>query len=300
MLIPIMTIKSDDTKVNAFISDSNLISKIALYVLGAIILLLVVPKKYFDVSSIVELEKKITDISYNKIPQAPTGKSNIVIGLNDFPNTIDYLFSIALTKTQRELAISDLIIAGDIYDANNYHMIISSSDNPVYGSASNCVSSVPGSISVIDVQCFERRNESKRLCNDSFDFSKGEIIPSSIQGFSFREDHGRWTNAKTARFTCLAGSDRYKSVELEMSPFIFGSLESQRLQISVNGAQVFQESISIARDSNNPIILDLANIPVSDEYIIEFTMPDAASPKEVGLHDDRREIAFSLHRIIFH
>ena len=316
MLVPVMTIKSNNNnKTNSVMSGSNVTGKITLYVLGLIVLLLVVPNKkghphfdasnqshvHFDVSNIVELEKKITALLYNEIPQAPAGKSNVVIGLMDGPhNMINYLFSIALAKTPRYLAQSDVYFAGELSDVNEYYKIITSSDNPIYGSSSGCASSVPGNISVIDALCLERLAETNKLCENSLDFAEELISPLSLQGFSFREDHGRWTNSKTARFMCLTGRNRYNSVELEITPFVFGSLKSQRLKISVNGIQTYEDSISIERNSNNPIIIDLTNIPVSDEYIIEFNMPDATSPKEVGFNLDKRELGFSIRRITFH
>ena len=301
LIVSLIAIKSNNIKTNPATSDLNITGKIILYVFGLFVLLLVVPnKKYYDASNIVEMEKKITNLAYNEIPPAPAGKSNVVIGLNDFSNTINYLFSIALAKTQRDLAIPDVLIAGELSDSNNYYKIISSSNNPIYGSSSSCASSTPGNISIIDSQCFERRIESIKLCENSFDFSKEGIAPSSIQGFSVRENHGRWTDSMTARFTCQAGGKRYNSIDLELTPFIFGPLKSQRLQISVNGYKIYQDSISVARDSNNPIILDLTKLPTSHEYTIEFYMPDATSPREVGLNEDGRRIAFSLKRVTFH
>ena len=318
MLVPVMVIKSNNNKTNSVVSDSNVAGKITLYVFGLIILLLVVPNKkghphfdainqshvHFDVSNIVELEKKITALLYNEIPQAPAGKSNVVIGLIDAPNgthhLIDYLFSIALVKTPRHLAQPDVYDAGAPSDANKYYKIISSSDNPIYGSSGNCASSVSGNISIIDSLCLKHRIESKKLCENSLDFAKEFIPPSSLQGFSYREDLGRWTNSRAARFMCLTGSNRYNSVELWVTPFIFESLKSQRLKISVNGIQTYEDSISLERNSNNPIVIDLTNVPVSDEYIIEFNTPDAISPKEVGLNPDERKLAFLIRRIIFH
>ena len=301
MLVSIMIIKSNNNnETDSVLSNSNITGKITLYGFGLIILLLVVPNKIYDASDIVELEKKITDLSYNEIHQAPAGKFNVVIGLRDVPREINYLFSIALTKTPRYLAGPDVLIADELSDVNKYYKIISSSDNPIYGSSANCASSVPGNISIIDSLCLEPRIESYKLCENSFDFTKESIFPSSLQGFSNREDHGRWTNSRTARFMCLTGGSRYNSVELEMSPFIFGPLKSQRLKVSVNGIQIYQDSISIERNSNNPIIIDLTNIPVSDEYVIEFDMPDAISPKEVGLNPDERKLAFLIRKITFH
>ena len=305
MLVPVMTIKSENSnETNSIASDSSVTGKITLYAFGLIVLLLVVPNKerhlHFDVSNIVELEKKITDLSYNKIPQPPAGKSNVVIGLGDVPNTIDYLFSTALAKTPRDLAVPDVLVARDLSGANRYYnkyyKIISSSDNPIYGSNGSCASSVPGNISIIDSVCFAQQIES---CETSLDLTKKFVFSSSLQGFSFREDHGRWTNSRTAQFMCLTDGSKYNSVELEMTPFVFGSLKSQRLKIFVNGIQLYQDSISIERNSNNPIIIDLTNIPGSDEYVIEFDMPDATPPKEVGLNLDERELAFSIRRITF-
>ena len=301
MLVPVMTIKSNNSNETKTLSYPirMLTGKITLYVFGLIILLLVVPNKIYDLSNIVELEKKITDLSYNEIPQAPTGKSNVVIGLRDAPNEINYLFSLAFAETPQNLALSDVHNAGELSDANKYYKIISSWGNPIYGSSGSCASSAPGSISIIDSLCYESRIKSKKLCKNSLDFAKEFIHPSSLQGFSFREDHGRWTNNRVAEFMCLTGSNRYKSVELEMTPFIFGPLKSQRLKISVNGIQVYKDSISIVRDSNNPIIIDLTNVHVSDEYVIEFNMPDATFPKEVGFNPDKRELGFSIRRITF-
>ena len=309
MLVSIMIVKSNNNnETNSVLSNSNITGKTILYFLGLIVLLLVVPNnKRLDVSNIVELEKKITDLSYNEIPQPPAGKFNVVIGMRGASNTpyysLDYLFSIALAKTPRKLAEHDVYYADELLlDANKYYKIISSSDNPIYGSSANCASSVPGDISIIDSLCFEPRIESYKLCENSFDFAKGggHILSSLFQGFSYREVHGMWTNSRTARFMCLTGRNRYKSVELQMTPFIFGSIKSQRLKISVNGIQTYQDSISIPRDSNNPIIIDLTNIPVSDEYVIEFDMPDAISPKEVEHNLDVRELGFSIRRITFH
>ena len=319
MLVPVMTIKSDNgNETNSVASDSNVTGKIILYVCGLIVLLLVFPNKkghphfdasnqahvHFDVSNIVELEKKITDLSYNEIPQPPAGKSNVVIGLGDASNrthyVIDFLFSIAFAKTPRNLALYDVYLMGELSDVNKYYKIISSSGNLIYGSSGSCLSSVHGNISIIDSLCLKQRIESYKLCKNSFDFTKEFVFSSSLQGFSHREDHGRWTNSRTARFMCLTGGNRYNSVELEMAPFVFGQLKSQRLKVSVNGIQTYQDAISIERNSNNPIIIDLTNIPVSDEYVIEFDIPDATSPKEVGLNLDERELAFAIRRITFH
>ena len=316
MLVPIMIVKPNNNETNSVLFDSNVTGKIILYVFGLIVLLLVIPNNKghphfdasnsprFDVSNIVELEKKITALSYNEIPQAPIGKSNVVIGLGDAPNKmhyiIDYLLSIALAKTPRVLAQPDVHYKGELSDANRYYKIISSSGNPIYGPSSNCASSVPGDISIIDSLCFEPRIESYKLCKNSFDFTKEFIFPSSLKGFSHQEEHGRWTDSKIARFMCPTGGSKYNSVELEMAPFVFGPLKSQRLKISVNGIQTYQDAISIERNSNNPIIIDLTNIPVSEEYVIEFDMPDATPPKEVGLNLDERELAFLIRKITFH
>ena len=303
MLVSVMIIKSNNSnETNSVTSDSSVTGKITPYIFGLIVLLLIVPNnKPLDASNIVELEKKITDLSYNEIPQPPAGKSNVVIGLGDAPNEINYLFSIALTKTPRDLALPDVHYADELSDANRYYKIISSSENLIYGSSSSCASSVPGDISITDSFCFEHRIELYKLCKNSFDFTKEFVFSSSLQGFSHREDgHGRWTNSRTARFMCLTGGNRYNSVELEMAPFVFGPLKSQRLKVSVNGIQTYQDAISIERNSNNPIIIDLTNIPVYDEYVIEFDTPDATSPKEIGLNSDERELAFTIRKITFH
>ena len=142
------------------ILESGVTGKIIIYTFGMIILLTVVPnKKYHDVSQIVEMEKRISNLTYNEIPQAPAGKSNVVIGISEFSHVMNYLFSISFAKTQRDIAIADLLIAEELSDTNKYHKIISSQDNPIYGSNGICASSVPGNISIIDSLCLEPPNQ---------------------------------------------------------------------------------------------------------------------------------------------
>ena len=302
IIFSLIAVRSSHTKIASSILTNDIARKIILTALGLFVLLSVVPnKKTIDASKIVEMEKRISILAYSEIPQAPDGKSNVVIGLSDFSNTINYLFSIAFAKTQRDFAISDVLIAGKLSDFDKYYKVISSSGNANYGSSSICASSVSGDISIIDSLCLEHQITTKnKLCENSFNFSTASIPLSLLQGFSVREDHGRWTNGKTAQFMCLAGDNRYNSIKLELTPFIYGSLKSQRLEISVNGIHVYQNVISTSRDSRNPVNIDLTNIPVADEYVLEFNMPDAISPKEVGLNDDGRMIAFSIYRIAFH
>jgi len=298
IIFSLIAVRSGHNRIASSILDNDIARKIILTALGLFVLLSVVPnKKLIDASEIVEMEKRISILKYSEIPQAPAGKSNVVIGLSDFSNTINYLFSIALAKTERVLAIHDVLISGKLSDFDKYYKVISSSGNANYGSSSICASSVSGDISIIDSLCLKNQN---KLCENSFDFTTGSIPMSLLQGFSVPEAHGRWTSGKTSRFICLSGDKKYNSIQIELKPFIYGTLKSQRLEIYVNGIHIYQDDISNSEDFRNQIDIDLTNIPVADEYVLEFNMPDASTPKEVGLNEDTRKIAFSIKRISFH
>ena len=255
--------------------------------------------KSLDVSDIVLIERKLIHLTDTILPLAEDGKANVIIGLNGLPNSINYLFSISIIKTPRNLAIPDVLLKNDLTDPLNYSYIVSSSTNNSFG-AIGCESISKGAISIISSQCFRERMVAKSYCKKTFDFSTNGSIPNDLlKGFSLSEGHGRWTDSLNASFECLAGDTFFRTVKLEITPFIHGSLKSQRLEIMLNGKVVHQEEISSVRGAENPVIIDLSTKPTSKKYTLEFKFPDSTSPKSIGFNEDSRKLGFSFQRITF-
>lgn len=255
--------------------------------------------KPLDVSDVVVAERRLINLSDTVLPKPHDGRPSVVIGLDGFPATIDYLFSIAIVKTPRTLAEPDVLLNRDITTPSNYSFIASSSGNPKFGAA-KCETLSDGPISIINSRCFEKAQGAAGYCNSQFDFSTAGSIPRNlIKGFSDAEGHGRWTDGVTASVECLDNGEAFKNVKLQVAPFVYGALKSQRIEVTINGQHAFQEEIGTARGTDNPIVIPLPRATDSGKYTLEFRFPDAVSPKEVGLNEDRRRLGFSFKRVMF-
>ncbi|EWS65941.1 hypothetical protein Y695_00797 [Hydrogenophaga sp. T4] len=256
-------------------------------------------KKMLDTSDVVSIERKLVELSSTTIPPATPGKSNVVVGLENMPNTINYMFSIAVLKTVRDIAIPDVLAQNAPSIPKNYSYIASSYQNTKFG-AGDCNSLSKTDISIISSNCLEERYSKASDCRAGFDFSAGSGVPASLlQGFGTSEKRGRWTNGKLASFSCNNLGAPLTRVKLDIAPFIAGIIKSQRLGISINGIQSTPLELSAARDFRNPIVIEIPKEVESKRYSISFEIPNAASPKSLGLSEDNRELGFRLRSIIF-
>jgi hypothetical protein len=282
-----------------FGSDRSNLNLFLLFCLSLALLFFNTPAvKSLDVSDLVSLEKKLVNRVDLYIPYSKDGNPAAVIGLDGLPSTVNYMFSIAIAKTPRALAIPDILMKNGISQPNDYGYIISTSFNKAYGSI-GCVSLASGDISVVNARCLADRLVSASMCG-SFDFTSDGLIPETLlSGFSSAESHGRWTDGSSASFQCTSSGTRFKTATIELTPFIYGVLRSQRLQLIVSGKEVYNGDLSEGNGVGNPLVVDLIDIPSSDNYVFTFKTPDATSPKEVGFNEDTRKLGISLRRISF-
>ena len=292
---------SKNVNASGKVISGTAVNTIILVILSLSVLFDNVPStKALDVSDVVATEKRLINLVDTSLPPAHDGKPAVVIGLNGFPNTVNYLFSIAIAKTPRDLATPEVLINNYLTHPKNYSYVISSSSNKGYGST-NCKSISSGPVSLVKAECHADWLKIASSCRHPFDFSlNGFVSERLLSGFGAADSHGRWTNGTAAHFECIAGDSVFKTVKLEFAPFVHGSLNSQRLQVFVNGKEAYQGSFSAARDSNNPLVIDLSGVPVSEKYAFDFKVPDAISPKEIGLNSDRRKLGFYLKKISFY
>lgn len=255
-------------------------------------------RRLFDVSEVVLFERKLINIVDTILPIAEDGKPNVVIGLNDFPVTINYLFSTAIAKTPRQFAVPD-VLKNELADPAKYSYIISSAKNRKFGS-SGCEGESKSSISITPSQCIAKRKAAASRCDQTFDLSaKGAVADDLVSGFSSPEEHGRWTDGNKASFECVIGDGDLKSVKIEVAPFIYGRLRSQHIEVSLNGRIVYQENLSSVKGPENPIFIELPKTHDLRKHVLEFKLPDATSPQDVGYNQDSRKLGFAFRRIIF-
>lgn len=255
--------------------------------------------KILDTSDVVSIERKLVELSNTTIPTPASGRNNAVIGLENMPNTINYMFSIAIMKTARNIAIPDILMKNAPSTPSNYSYIVSSYGNRKFGAA-DCNTLSKTELSIITSDCLKMRYSKASDCRSGFDFSAGSGVPVSLlQGFAAPENHGRWTKGKLATFSCTNLGAPLSKIKLNITPFIAGTLKSQKITISVNGAPSTPFELSSARDSKNPITIDIPEGVESKKYSLLFEIPSATSPKSLGLSEDKRELGFSLRSIVF-
>jgi len=255
-------------------------------------------QKSLDTLKVISLERQLIRLRDVSLPPASKSKSNVVIDLDKMPATINYMFSIAVTKTPREISTPDVFFKNELSDLNKYSSIVSSRITRRYNSP-NCKSYSTSSITISDAACIKAVLEELSVCKGSFDFSSnGYINPSLIRGFSGPEDHGRWTDGKTAQFACIIKGNPPKKIKISATPFIYGAHKRQRLVVLVNGEPAgnfdFTNTHGVAQ-----IEVQLPAAHGRDEYFISFETPDAISAKEVGLSQDGRQLGFSVKAISF-
>jgi hypothetical protein len=256
--------------------------------------------KVIDVPTIVRMEKELINISSKSVPPAGDGKYNVIIGLPGVLSEINYMFSIAILKTPFQLAVHDVLLNNRLGDLSKYSYVISSAQNKAYGLSSCDAGISDGVLSVIPVQCVEKKRPALAQCSNGFDFSaNGEIPAELLNGFSAPEPSGRWSDGTVAHFECFAVGSNFKKLRIQAAPFIYGSLRSQDMEVEVNGVVTHKEIISTYRGSNNPIIIDLPEPDGQGKYVFQFKFPNAASPKSVGYNDDVRVLAVSFEKMTF-
>lgn len=123
--------------------------------------------------------------------------------------------------------------------------------------------------------------------------------PCVATGFSLAEAYGTWTDAKTASLRCPMpppGEMRPRHLEVEASAFLKG-VPVQRVQIGVRG----QPLALFSFDSTKPAQRMVLELPegLGAEVVIEFYLPDAVSPSQLGPSPDTRLLSLWLRSIEF-
>ncbi|MRW89502.1 hypothetical protein GJ699_05850 [Duganella sp. FT80W] len=130
-----------------------------------------------------------------------------------------------------------------------------------------------------------------------WDLTSATLDGASLQGFADAEPWGRWSVGQEARFKFTlpehAGRDQLK-LKINLITALVNDKHSQRMLVSVNGGPerefVFK---STARANVELPLPALADGQV--ELLMRF--PDAASPRQLGINADERQLAVGVKSI---
>lgn len=250
----------------------------------------------FDLSDLIGLEKSLAGLLSSQYTPAVVPKQDVVIDVSKTP-TFDYMFSLAISRTSREYATPEVYSAHAIADLNNYENVITARGAPRYDNP-KCRLNSNRLLVVNSAACLAAEADKVEKARTEFDFSSQSTLPQgSVDGFSIPEPHGRWMLSASAKFTWLQPSIQPSAMIVELAPYLNVQHPEQRLLIKVNGNPVY-EGVYRYNEPIKPFEVIMPTVGAKS-YFIEFSTPDAVSPKALGLGDDTRELSFSLKRLSF-
>jgi hypothetical protein len=117
-------------------------------------------------------------------------------------------------------------------------------------------------------------------------------------GFSGPENGHRWTSGNKASLMFDAGemAKRDFIVIMNITPLVGRKLKEQRVEVFVDGKKQANWTISVPATQ----ILQLKAKPDDSYYYVEFHLPDAITPKELGINKDVRQLSIAFREIQFH
>jgi hypothetical protein len=255
-------------------------------------------KAPLDTSDLVSLERQARLLRETIIPKTPN-RFDYAVKTGFFP-TIDYMISIAILKAPRSVNAYDVLSSKQFSDLSIIGNILTTENSKPYDIAACRRYATAGSLIILDGDCVSRSLEKYLYCEGDFDFSaKGWINPAMLHGFSSPETHGRWTDGKEASFNCKVPANNVEApsiVRISTTGFVYRN-HSQRALVSVNGSKPVEYRYEAGREMK-VIELPLAHISAG-EVRISFSLPDAVSPKELGMNEDTRKIAISVKSFEF-
>jgi hypothetical protein len=134
------------------------------------------------------------------------------------------------------------------------------------------------------------------------DFRPGGNSESVLgEGWSEHTDTwARWTDGPraTLRLRGRNGIERGSHLEMTLSAFVAPRHPRQRVTVSMNGRQLGVLEFTQKQVANGPATIQLP-VPsgvdaCGDELLLQLDLPDAQSPKNLGLSDDLRRLGVAM------
>lgn len=130
--------------------------------------------------------------------------------------------------------------------------------------------------------------------NEVISFSSETLTPRA-SGWQYRESWGTWSDGKNARLTILLPKIVPDSIMLNVRALVAGPLKCQQVIVEIHGKKKYEGCLDTFESNALTIPLSKANLSPEKPITIDFILPNAATPKSLGLSDtDEREIAIGL------
>ena len=130
------------------------------------------------------------------------------------------------------------------------------------------------------------------------DGTSGPLLP--VRGWSTPEVHGIWSDGKTATLSFQplpASNDGAVCITFAGEAFDRPDGDFQRMGMRIGGQQVFRDRLPVGRLATFRIVLSAQWLAAERPDHVALELPDAISPRQLGMSNDARQLAFSLQKV---
>jgi hypothetical protein len=113
-------------------------------------------------------------------------------------------------------------------------------------------------------------------------------------GWADTEPTGTWSSGRDVRLAIRPTGRGPWAVELDLLPFSGAGIPHQRLTITAKGERLLETELRRGEGMQHQLHLEPRHLEADGRAILEFSLPDAISPAELGLAPDRRKLALRL------
>lgn len=136
---------------------------------------------------------------------------------------------------------------------------------------------------------------------EQIDFSHDWINRSHFinQGFAERETWGQWSLGKEADLLIPMPLGKAKGLRIDVRAFVSKANPIQKVRVTVNGQK--QYVFSFNKFNGNYIDIPISKKEMEQKILrLQFQFPDAASPTQLGIGNDDRQLAIGFEKATYY
>jgi hypothetical protein len=248
-----------------------------------------------DTSNLVALEHQL-QLQRDLFLPDMQGKFNYLAQVDGLPASVAYMMSIGVLKSPR---LANPQIDKPQWWIGDWSEVatVVTSQNSTLDHDPACRRAAPvNALVMLDGNCVGKIFPRRHLMGFTTNLNTSTCTAT---GLGAAETMGAWTIATHASLRCpvpLTSNGRLRTIELDATAFL-DKVPSQRVRLSING----RPPVNFLFEAGKPSSLMVIDLPVQTgpEVQIDFTLPDAISPHQLGLSQDGRQLGISIRTLEF-
>jgi len=252
----------------------------------------------YKTRQLVALERTVAALR-PRLEGGGAGKFSYVIGTDGATPIVEYMMSIGQLRMSR---MDNTDATSLLYqDAlSNWAMVggIVTAENGSFDRVPDCRLGAPlAGLVALDGGCLLRHSSGAAR----IDFTEANhVFPCTLSGFSSREVGGTWISSSLATLRCpLVQVNGRAPGRVEISASAFqGEVASQHVVLTADGGVPLHGAFGGPGNQTQSLSLPL-DAYAGRELVVQFALPDAVSPQQLGLSGDARKLSLFVHAIEF-